>query len=76
MAMAWPRREVTLILLMFASFIAVTAVFWAHTSHRSYLDVYLAIFTASALARIPGIHGLMTGTDGDHRIDESDTILV
>jgi len=33
-------RECTLIYLLFVAFIGVTAVFWAHTSHRSYLDVY------------------------------------
>jgi hypothetical protein len=27
----------------------VTAVFWAHTSHRSHLDVYLIIFAASVV---------------------------
>jgi hypothetical protein len=32
------------------AFSVVTAVFWAHTSHRSYLDVYFIILAAGALA--------------------------
>src|SRR5262249_14762380 len=43
------RRETLLIAMAFISFVSVTAVFWAHTSHRSYLDVYLIIFAASLL---------------------------
>ena len=50
MFLARRRRETLLIAMAFVSFIGVTAVFWAHTSHRSYLDVYLFIFSAS-LAR-------------------------
>jgi 4-amino-4-deoxy-L-arabinose transferase-like glycosyltransferase len=45
-------REASLIWLQFAGFIAVTAIFWAHTSHRVYLDVYLMIFAAPMLERI------------------------
>ena len=33
-------REDSLIYLLFATFMLVTAIFWAHTSHRVYLDVY------------------------------------
>ena len=36
--------------VLFATFIVVTAVFWAHTSHRAYLDVYWIVFAAGALA--------------------------
>jgi hypothetical protein len=43
-------RDDSLIYLLFATFMAVTAVFWAHTSHRAYLDVYLIVFAAGALA--------------------------
>jgi hypothetical protein len=43
------RREVILIGMLYLSFMAVTAVFWAHTSHRSYLDVYWIVFAASVL---------------------------
>lgn len=31
------------------TFAGITAVLWAHTSHRSYLDVYLMVFAAGAL---------------------------
>ncbi|MEO7568985.1 MAG: glycosyltransferase family 39 protein, partial [Croceibacterium sp.] len=36
----------------FAAFGAVTAVIWAQTSHRAYLDVYLMIFAAPILAAL------------------------
>jgi hypothetical protein len=49
MFLAYRRPEVILIGMMFIVFICVTAVFWAHTSHRSYLDVYLIVFAASAV---------------------------
>jgi 4-amino-4-deoxy-L-arabinose transferase-like glycosyltransferase len=44
-------REHSLVYLEFAGFVVVTAVFWAHTSHRVYLDVYLMVFAAAALDR-------------------------
>lgn len=48
----WRRRacwrEDSLVYLLFATFIAITAVFWAHTDHRSYLDVYWIVFGAGA----------------------------
>jgi hypothetical protein len=43
------RREVILIGMLFLEFICVTAVFWAHTSHRSYLDIYWMVFGASVM---------------------------
>jgi hypothetical protein len=43
-------REDSLIYLLFVTFMLVTAVFWAHTSHRVYLDVYWMVFGAGALA--------------------------
>lgn len=43
-------QEDSLIYLLFASFMLVTAVFWAHTSHRVYLDVYWIAFGAGACA--------------------------
>jgi 4-amino-4-deoxy-L-arabinose transferase-like glycosyltransferase len=46
MYLARLKSELFLIAMIFLSFICVTAVFWAHTSHRSYLDVFLIIFTA------------------------------
>jgi 4-amino-4-deoxy-L-arabinose transferase-like glycosyltransferase len=47
-------RELGVIYLLFASFVAVTAVFWAHTVHRTHLDVYLIVFSATALTRFAG----------------------
>lgn len=43
-------REDSLIYLLFATFMLVTAIFWAHTSHRVYLDVYWIAFGAGACA--------------------------
>ena len=49
MFLARRRRETLLLAMAFISFIGVTAIFWAHTSHRTYLDIYLAVFAASIL---------------------------
>ena len=49
MCLARRRHEVILIGLLFIVFICVTAIFWAHTSHRSYLDVYWIVFAASVV---------------------------
>lgn len=50
----WRRRkcwrEDSLVYVLFATFVAVTAAFWAHTSHRAYLDVYWIVFASGALA--------------------------
>jgi hypothetical protein len=35
--------------ILCAAFVASTALFWAHTSHRTYLDVYMMIFAANAI---------------------------
>jgi hypothetical protein len=48
----WRRHEVILIWMTFISFVFVTAIFWAHTSHRSYLDVYWIVLAASVIERI------------------------
>ena len=52
MYLARRRREVILIGMLFLVFICVTTVFWAHTSHRSYLDVYLIVFAASVMEKL------------------------
>ena len=52
MFLARGRREVILIAMLFIAFMCVTAVFWAHTAHRSYLDVYLIVFAASVVERL------------------------
>lgn len=44
------RRE-SLFWIHFANFIAQTALLWAHTSHRAYLDVFLIVHAALPLAR-------------------------
>jgi len=36
---------------VFLTFLAVTAAFFGHTSHRAYLDVYLIAFAAGTLSR-------------------------
>ncbi len=51
MFLARQRREVVLMGMLFIAFICVTAVFWAHTSHRSYLDVYWMVCAASVAER-------------------------
>lgn len=43
------KSEVVLIGMLFLAFMCVTAVFWAHTSHRSYLDIYWIVFSASII---------------------------
>ena len=45
-------RELSLIYGLFISFAIVTAIFFAHTSHRVFLDVYLLIFSAYAVTQI------------------------
>jgi 4-amino-4-deoxy-L-arabinose transferase-like glycosyltransferase len=47
MFLARRRPETALIAMLFLAFMIVTAVFIAHTSHRSHLDVYWAIFAAA-----------------------------
>jgi 4-amino-4-deoxy-L-arabinose transferase-like glycosyltransferase len=50
----WRRRsqwrDDSLIYLMFALFLLVTAVYFGQTNHRVYLDVYWIVFAAGALA--------------------------
>jgi 4-amino-4-deoxy-L-arabinose transferase-like glycosyltransferase len=43
-------REDSLIYLLFATFMLITAVFWAQTSHRVYLDVYWIAFGSATCA--------------------------
>jgi 4-amino-4-deoxy-L-arabinose transferase-like glycosyltransferase len=53
----WRRRsqwrEDSLVYLMFAQFIVITAVYFGQTNHRVYLDVYWIVFAAGALAKAP-----------------------
>jgi hypothetical protein len=39
-------RQHSIIYVLFLAFAMVTVVFWGHTSHRSFLDVYLIIYAA------------------------------
>jgi 4-amino-4-deoxy-L-arabinose transferase-like glycosyltransferase len=51
-ARAARQRGHALIALLFLSFALTTAVFWAHTSHKSYLDPFLFIYAASVLPMV------------------------
>lgn len=56
LAMLWQRRrqwrEDALVHGHLVLFAGITAVLWAQTSHRSYLDVYLIVFAAGMLDRL------------------------
>jgi hypothetical protein len=43
-------RDHSLIYLAVLTFMAHSAIFWAHTAHRVYLDVYLIVLAAGFLA--------------------------
>jgi hypothetical protein len=52
MILAWRSwREHSIIYALFLSFVVVTAVFFGHTSHRSFLDVYWMAYASSVLTR-------------------------
>ena len=42
-------KEFGLIYMLFISFLLVVAVFFAHTSHRTHLDIFLIIFSAHSI---------------------------
>jgi hypothetical protein len=46
------QQPLRLILALFLSFVITSAVFWAHTSHRTWLDMYLIIFAAPVIDQI------------------------
>ena len=46
----WHWREDSLIYLLFAHFLIVTAVYFGQTNHRVFLDVYFIVFAAGAIA--------------------------
>src|SRR5262249_29050606 len=56
-------REHSIFYALFISFAIVTAVFFGHTSYRSYLDVYLIVFAAGALAELESKY-FQAGMDG------------
>jgi 4-amino-4-deoxy-L-arabinose transferase-like glycosyltransferase len=47
-------RDQLIFYALFVSFAGVTAVFFGHTSHRAYLDLYLIVFAAGVLERLQG----------------------
>ncbi len=53
-------RDDSLIYLLFAQFLLVTAIYFGQTNHRVYLDVYLIVFAAGAIAAISARQGMMT----------------
>ncbi len=56
MILTWRNwRDHSIIYLQFLCFIAVAAVYFAHTNHRTYLDVYWIVFAAALIGKIPGL---------------------
>lgn len=53
LARPWPAGH-WLSILVFASFGITTAIFWAHTSHASYLHPWLFVYAASAARALAG----------------------
>lgn len=61
-------RPQALVLAIVLSFLAMTAVYWAHTSHKSVLDIFLFVYAGAALSHFvarrtdtPSLHsGLYT----------------
>jgi 4-amino-4-deoxy-L-arabinose transferase-like glycosyltransferase len=45
-------REHLVFYALFVSFAIITAIFWGHTSHRAYLDVYWIVFAAGLLDKL------------------------
>jgi 4-amino-4-deoxy-L-arabinose transferase-like glycosyltransferase len=43
-------REHLIFYMLFGTFVAVAAIYFGHTSHRAYLDVYWIVFAAGVLA--------------------------
>lgn len=57
-------REMGYIYGAFAGFAMGTAVFWAHTSHRMYLEPYLMIWAASVVVEfVPGVEAWLRSRD-------------
>lgn len=59
----WTRRDRrghALIYMHFLSFAGQTALLWAHTSHRAYLDVYLIVYASLPLATLSSAFRPMT----------------
>lgn len=52
MILARDKPGTILVVMLFLAFIVVTAIFWAHTSHRTYLDIYWIVFAAAVIDQI------------------------
>jgi hypothetical protein len=63
----WQRRsrwrDDSLIYLLFAQFLLVTAVYFGQTNHRVFLDVYLIVFAAGVLAKAGSRHKAIQAND-------------
>lgn len=51
-------KELSIIYSLFITFIGISAVFFAHTSHRVYLDIYLMILSSYAVIKIKDFYFL------------------
>ena len=74
LAMLWQRRkrwrEDALVHAHLAAFAAITAVLWAQTSHRSYLDVYLIVFAAGMLDMLWARHAPVVAQNACAKVHE------
>ena len=55
-------RELVPIYAMFIGFIVISAFFWSHTSHRTFLDVYLILFSSDAIFSVRSAYEKKTQT--------------
>ena len=56
MALTFRRwREHGVIYVQFLAFVFVSALFWAHTNHRTHLDVFLIVFASFTLERVSAL---------------------
>jgi len=47
-------KEFSHILILFGTFMGVSAIYWAHSRHRVFLDIYLIVFAVYAARRLLG----------------------
>lgn len=68
MVLARRRPATVLVGLLFLAFMAVSFVFWAHTSHRTHLDIYWIVFAASVVDRF---RQRLAARTGPHAVAEA-----
>lgn len=51
-------RKLSIFYFLFLSFAGISAVFWAHTAHRVYLDIYLMVLSSYSVLHILGSLGV------------------